>query len=69
MIIIVTENSTHFVNEKEYDVISHYREKAEAVCSRRDQELTYYNVNGVAFITDANKERYESGFINEENKQ
>lgn len=63
MIIIVTNKGTHFVNEKNYDIVSHNINEGTAVCDRRDQIKEYHNVTGVAYVPDGDKTRYESGFF------
>lgn len=63
MIIIVTNKGTHFVNEKNYDIVSHNINEGTAVCNRRDQINEYHNVTGVAYVPDGDKMRYESGFF------
>lgn len=61
MIIIVANGETHFVNEKNYDVVSHNMKEGTAVCERRDQIKEYVHVTGVAYVPDGDKTRYESG--------
>lgn len=66
MIIIVTNEETHFINEKNYDIVSHNLKEGTAVCERRDQIREYVNVTGVAYVPDGDKTRYESGFFGEQ---
>ena len=66
MIIVVTDICTHFVNEKNFDIVSHHIEHASVQCMRGDYKVEYFNVKGVAFITDANANTFESGFPYEE---
>ena len=63
IIIATTEGETFFVNEKNYDIVSHNMREGTAVCERRDQIREYHNVTGVAYIPDGDKTRYESGFF------
>lgn len=63
IIIATTERETYFINEKNYDVVSHNMKKGIAVCERRDQIREYSHVTGVAYVPDGNKMRYESGFL------
>ena len=63
MIIIKTDTCVHFVNEKNFDIVSHHILNQSVKCMREDYKVEYINVEGVAYITDANTERYESGFL------
>ena len=63
MIIIATKEETHFVNEKNYDIVTHNIKDGTAVCDRRDQTIEYCDVTGVAYVPDGDKTRYESGFF------
>lgn len=68
IIIVTTEGETYFVNEKNYDIVSHNLKEGTAVCERRDQIKEYHDVTGVAYVPDGDKTRYESGvFGGEEN--
>lgn len=62
IIIETTKLETYFVNEKNYDVVSHDVKEGKAVCERRDQIREYCHVRGVAYIPDGDKTRYESSF-------
>lgn len=63
IIITTTEGETYFVNEKNYDVVSHDIKERKAVCERRDQIREYVNVKGVEYVPDGDKTRYESGLF------
>lgn len=65
MIIIVANGETHFVNEKNFDIVSHNIKEDTAVCERRDYAIEYYNVTRVKYVPDGDKTRYESGVFGE----
>jgi hypothetical protein len=65
IIIVTTEGETYFVNEKNYDIVSHNMKDGTAVCERRDQIREYVHVTGVAYVPDGDKTRYESGVFGE----